>query len=102
MGLAPSEADMVDSIPPNYVGGNIDNWRIGAGAKMYYPVLVPGALFSVGDPHAAQGDAELNGTAVEASLNVLLRLQLHKQRPIDNPLLETQTHWYTHGFDPDL
>ncbi|HTV21187.1 MAG TPA: acetamidase/formamidase family protein, partial [Polyangiaceae bacterium] len=44
MGLAPKEADMVDSIPPSYTGGNIDNWRIGKGATMYYPVSVPGAL----------------------------------------------------------
>ncbi len=100
--VAPAEPGRHSSVPPGRYGGNIDNWRIGPGARMYYPVLVPGALFSVGDPHAAQGDAELNGTAVEASLNVLLRLVLHKGRPIGNPLLETPTHWITHGFDEDL
>ena len=49
IGLAPKEADIVDSIPPNYTGGNIDNWRIGKGATMYYPVAVEGGLLSVGD-----------------------------------------------------
>ena len=49
LGLAPKEADIVDSIPPGYFGGNIDNWRIGKGATMYYPVAVPGGLLSVGD-----------------------------------------------------
>ncbi len=48
--VAPSEAEFVDSIPPGYFGGNIDDWRIGKGAVMYFPVAVPGALFSVGDP----------------------------------------------------
>ena len=55
MALAPREVDMVDSIPPGYFGGNIDNWRIGKGATMYYPVAVEGALLSVGDPHAVPG-----------------------------------------------
>jgi acetamidase/formamidase len=56
IGLAPAEAEIVDSIPPSYTGGNIDDWRIGKGATAYYPVAVPGALLSVGDPHASQGD----------------------------------------------
>src|SRR3989442_500694 len=68
LGLAPAEADIVDSIPPNYVGGNIDDWRIGKGATMYYPVAVRGGLLSAGDSHAAQGDSELAGTAIECSL----------------------------------
>ncbi len=49
MGLAPAEADFVSSIPPGHTGGNIDDWRIGKGARMYYPVAVAGAYFSVGD-----------------------------------------------------
>ena len=64
MGLAPAEADMVDSIPSSYTGGNIDNWRIGKGATLYYPVAVPGALWSVGDPQASQGDSEQCGTTI--------------------------------------
>jgi acetamidase/formamidase len=65
LGLAPAEADIVDSIPPSYTGGNIDDWRIGKGATMYYPVAVKGALLSAGDSHASQGDSELCGTAIE-------------------------------------
>ena len=79
MGLAPKEADIVDSIPPSYTGGNIDNWRIGKGATMYYPVAVAGALLSVGDPHASQGDSELCGTAIECSLTGTFQLILHKK-----------------------
>ena len=82
MGLAPSEADFVSSIPPGYTGGNIDDWRIGKGARMYYPVAVPGAFFSVGDPHAAQGDSELGGTAIETSLTGDFEFILHKNRDL--------------------
>src|SRR5216684_1525115 len=79
MGLAPAEADFVSSIPPGYTGGNIDDWRIGKGARMYYPVAVPGGFFSVGDPHAAQGDSELGGTAIETSLTGDFEFILHKK-----------------------
>src|SRR5436309_10861552 len=106
MGLAPSEADFVSSIPPSYSGGNIDDWRIGKGARMYYPVAVPGALFSVGDPHAAQGDSELAGTAIECSLTGTFQLNLRKKNALagtalaglNYPLLETQDEWVLHGF----
>jgi len=104
--LAPKEADVVDSIPPGYFGGNIDNWRIGKGATMYYPVAVAGALFSVGDPHASQGDSELCGTAIECSLTGTFQLIVHKQSSLTGtsladlnyPLLETQDEWLVHGF----
>jgi acetamidase/formamidase len=106
LGLAPAEADFVDTIPPNYTGGNIDNWRIGKGATMYYPVSVAGALLSVGDPHASQGDSELCGTAIECSLTGTFRLILHKKADLAGtaleelkyPMLETQTEWLVHGF----
>lgn len=106
IGLAPAEAEMVDSIPPSYTGGNIDNWRIGKGATMYYPVAVAGALLSVGDPHASQGDSELCGTAIECSLTGTFQLILHKQAdlkgtPLENlryPLLETKDEYLVHGF----
>jgi acetamidase/formamidase len=104
--VAPKEAEFVDSIPPGYFGGNIDNWRIGKGAVMYYPVAVPGALFSVGDPHASQGDGELCGTATECSLTGTFQLVLHKRQSLagtvlaelDYPLLETANEWVVHGF----
>ena len=106
VGLAPREADIVDSIPPSYTGGNIDNWRIGKGATMYYPVSVDGALLSVGDPHASQGDCELCGTAIECSLTGTFQLILHKKADLagtaldglDYPMLETKDEWVVHGF----
>ncbi|MCF3934738.1 acetamidase/formamidase family protein [Acuticoccus sp. M5D2P5] len=106
MGVAPREADFVDSIPPSYFGGNIDNWRIGAGGTMYYPIAVEGALLSAGDPHAAQGDSELAGTAIETSLTGIVRVTLHKAdslggtplEGLDFPLLETADEWVVHGF----
>lgn len=105
MGVAPKEADFVDSIPPSYFGGNMDNWRVGKGATMYYPVAVPGALFSIGDSHASQGDSELCGTAIECSLTGTFQLILHKSNSLagslatlDSPLLETQDEWVLHGF----
>lgn len=106
LGVAPAEADFVDSVPPSYTGGNVDNWRIGKGATMYYPVSVDGALLSVGDPHASQGDSELCGTAIECSLTGTFQLVLHKKADLagtsleemDHPMLETQTEWLVHGF----
>ena len=106
IGLAPGEADYVNTIPPHWVGGNIDDWRIGKGATMYYPVAVPGALLSAGDPHASQGDSELCGTAIECSLTGTFQLVLHEQgrlagtplAGLDYPLLETATEWVIHGF----
>ena len=104
--LAPREADMVDSIPPGYFGGNIDNWRVGKGAVMYYPVAVEGGLFSVGDSHASQGDSELCGTAIECSLTGTFQLILHKKASLagtaleglDFPMLETKDDFVVHGF----
>jgi acetamidase/formamidase len=106
MGVAPAEADFVNSIPPSYTGGNIDDWRIGRGARMYYPVAVEGALFSVGDPHAAQGDSELDGTAIETSLTGTFDFTLHKRdrlggtilEGLQHPLLETEAQWSVYGF----
>ena len=106
LGLAPAEADMVDSIPPSYTGGNIDDWRIGKGATMYYPVAVTGALLSAGDSHASQGDSELCGTAIECSLTGTFQLIVHKRASLAGtalaglsyPLLATQDEWVLHGF----
>jgi acetamidase/formamidase len=106
MGVAPREADFVSSIPPSYTGGNIDDWRAGAGARMYYPVAVEGGLFSVGDPHAAQGDSELCGTAIEMSLTGVFQFVLHRHEELngtqldglDHPMLETRSEWVIYGF----
>lgn len=101
-GVAPDVSGRVSTIPPGVHGGNIDNWRIGAGAVMYYPVQVDGALFSIGDPHISQGDGELSGTAIEASLDVLFQVILRRDFTFPSPLLETPDCWIVHGFDEDL
>jgi len=104
--VAPKEVEIVDSIPPSYFGGNLDDWRAGAGATIYLPVSVPGALLSVGDPHASQGDSELCGTAIECSLTGIFQVVLHKKRDLGGrifadlnyPLIETASEWVIHGF----
>ena len=101
-GVAPNVPGRVSTVPPGAHGGNIDNWRIGAGATMYYPVAVDGALFSVGDPHISQGDGEISGTAIEASLDVVMQIVLRRDFAFPSPLLETPDDWIVHGFDEDL
>lgn len=102
MGVAPAGGGRVSSVPPGDHGGNIDNWRIGVGGRMYYPVHAPGALLSVGDPHVSQGDGEISGTALEASLNGLLRMTIRRDLPFTVPVLETATELLVHGFGGDL
>lgn len=101
MGVAP-DGPRRSSIPPGVFGGNVDNWRFGPGATVHYPVFHEGAGFYVGDPHFAQGDGEICGTAIEASLDVTLRLSIADDVSATAPLLRTDTHWYTHGFGDDL
>ncbi len=104
--VAPKEAELVDSVPPAYFGGNLDNWRLGKGAAVYLPVSVPGALLSIGDPHAAQGDGELSGTAIECSMTGTFAITLHKRAglvegklaDLTSPLIETETDWVLTGF----
>jgi acetamidase/formamidase/AraC-like DNA-binding protein len=104
--VAPREVDLVDSVPPSYFGGNLDNWRLGKGSTVYLPVSVPGALLSVGDPHAAQGDGELSGTAIECSMTGTFQVILHKKgnlagqafADLSYPLIETETDWVLTGF----
>jgi acetamidase/formamidase/AraC-like DNA-binding protein len=106
MAVAPREPGLIDSVPPGYFGGNIDNWRAGKGARVFLPVSVPGALLSVGDPHLSQGDGEVSGTAIECSLTGVFRVVLHKRRDLASsmladvtyPLIETQDAWIIHGF----
>jgi acetamidase/formamidase len=102
IGCAPAAPGRHSSVPPGRTGGNIDNWRAGPGTSMYYPVECPGALVSFGDPHCAQGDGEISGTALEASLNVVVELRIHRGIPIETPVLETPTHWFVHGFGDSL
>ncbi|WP_339039603.1 acetamidase/formamidase family protein [Bradyrhizobium symbiodeficiens] len=104
--VAPREVDFIDSVPPSYFGGNLDNWRLGKGSTVYLPVSVPGALLSVGDPHATQGDGELSGTAIECSMTGTFEVILHKKADLAGqpfadlsyPLIETATDWVLTGF----
>jgi acetamidase/formamidase/AraC-like DNA-binding protein len=104
--VAPRHTGLIDSIPPSAFGGNLDNWRVARGASVFLPVGVAGALLSVGDPHASQGDSELCGTAIECSLTGDFQLVLHKKanlagRPYHDltyPLVETAEEWVLHGF----
>ena len=101
-GVAPKESGRISSIPPGQHGGNIDNWRIGPGSTMFYPVFVPGALFSLGDSHVSQGDGEIDGTAIEASLDIMMQIVVRKDVTVPGPLLETADSWCIHAFNTDL
>lgn len=101
-GVAPERPGRVTTAVPGRFGGNVDQWRFGPGSCMRYPVLVPGALFSCGDAHLAQGDGEVTGTAIEAHVTATLQFELHKGQAPGNPLLETATHWVVHAFAPTL
>lgn len=90
------------SIPPGVYGGNIDNPELQAGSRLFLPVFLPGALFSIGDGHAAQGDGEVCGTAIETSMNGTVELIVHKDIKLTVPLAETPTDIITTGFAPTL
>jgi len=87
MGVAPAEAGQHRTAPPHHGGGNMDIRQLTEGATLALPVLVPGALFSVGDAHAAQGDGEVAGTAIEMDATVTLRFDLVKGQAISGPQL---------------
>lgn len=88
VGVAPATDSMLSTIPPRVNGGNLDDRDIVAGTTLFFPVLVEGALFSIGDGHAAQGDGEVSGTAIEVPLRV--RYQLWVVDDPAHPVPETQ------------
>lgn len=103
MAVAPPPAwGVVPTPPPRRNGGNIDNKELVAGTTLYLPIFVEGALFSVGDGHAAQGDGEVCLTAIETGLVGTFELIVRDDLPLQWPVAETPTHWITMGFDPDL
>ena len=103
MGVAPPPAwGRITSLIPRAMGGNLDNKELGAGAKLYLPVFVPGALFSCGDGHGVQGDGEVCVTAIETALQGRFRLTLRKDLRLDYPRAETPDHYMTMAMDPDL
>ena len=90
------------SIPPGDYGGNMDNRELQAGSRVFLPVLVPGALFSIGDGHSAQGDGEVNVTAIETSMNGTIQLNVHKNLKLPVPIASTATDIITMGFGDGL
>jgi acetamidase/formamidase len=103
LGVAPvPEAGRISSLPPGTHGGNLDIKQLIGGAKVFLPVRAEGALFEVGDGHAAQGDGESGGTALETSLRGRLQLIVHKGMKLTWPRAETATDFITLGADPDL
>ena len=89
IGVAPVEAGTHSIVPPRRVGGNMDIRDLSAGTVLYLPIEVAGALFSVGDIHAAQGDGEVCGTAIESPMNVSLKFELERQIDLAFPRFET-------------
>jgi acetamidase/formamidase len=112
IGVAPAEAGLHSIVPPRRVGGNMDVRDIAAGTELYLPVEVAGALFSVGDTHAAQGDGEVCGTAIESPMSVALKFDLVKATPLAFPRfttpgpvtrhLDAKGYEVTTGIGPDL
>ena len=112
IGVAPAEPGPHSIVPPSRFGGNIDTKHLQAGTSLYLPVGVEGALFSLGDTHAIQGDGEVCGTAIETAMDVVLRLSVRRDFQIDAPQYrlpegalvpeqQTASHVCT-GIGPDL
>jgi acetamidase/formamidase len=98
----PPEMKRVSSIPPGFYGGNLDLKHLVKGTTLYLPVSVKGALFTTGDCHAAQGNGELSGVAIEASLTLIAQFIVRKDLSIKSVRAETPTHFIAIGLDPDL
>jgi acetamidase/formamidase len=103
MGVAPPpEAGRVSSNPPGRHAGNLDNRELIAGTTLYIPIFTKGALFEIGDGHAAQGDGEVDQTAIETSLRGRLQLTVRKDMKLTWPRAETATDYISMATDPDL
>ena len=112
LGCAPAEPGTHSIVPPRRVGGNMDIRDLAAGTELYLPVEVPGALFSVGDTHAVQGDGEVCGTAIESPMGVTLSFDVIKGADLTFPRFTTpgpvsrhvdaRGYEVTTGIGPDL
>jgi acetamidase/formamidase len=103
MGVAPPEANgRISSAPPWIHAGNLDNKELIAGTTLYIPVHAPGALFEAGDGHAAQGNGEVDITALETSLTGVFQFIVRKDLHLRWPRGETSTHYITMGLHEDL
>lgn len=104
MTVMPPEKTLPSTRPPGIYGGNMDFNRLTVGATLYLPVHQRGALFYTGDSHAVQGDGEINGTAIEASLTPVLQFIVHKGagKTMKWPRAEDRDNYYVMGMDVDL
>lgn len=112
LGVAPAENGLHSVVPPRRVGGNLDIRDLAAGTTLYLPVEVEGALFSIGDTHAAQGDGEVCGTAIEAPMSVVVNLDVVKGMELQSPMfttsgpvtrhLDSKGYQVTTGVGPNL
>ena len=112
LGVAPGQPGIHSALPPRNVGGNLDTRDIAAGCSVYFPIEVTGALFSVGDTHAAQGDGELAGSAIESPMKLTVQLDVIKEQTLGGPWfvtpgpvarhLDTQGYYVTSGVGPNL
>lgn len=102
VGVAPAEDGVHDTLPPRAVGGNLDVKQLTAGATVSLPVAVEGALLSVGDGHAAQGDGEVCGTGIEAPVSVTCRVERRQERSIETPAFETTGPFTPSGRDEPM
>ena len=99
MGVAPATDSLLSTIPPRQNGGNMDDPHLVEGTTVYFPVLVPGALFSIGDAHAAQGLGEVCGTAIEAPMRFVFEVNIIKDKPyLIEPQYETAGYYAVTGF----
>lgn len=102
IGVAPADGKDIPCVFPGDHGGNMDNSVISAGATVYFPVNVPGALFALGDLHASMGDGEICGTGIESAGKVTAKFELITGKTIYRPVVETTDKWYTVACDKDI
>lgn len=103
LGMPPAAPGVHPTAPPRAWGGNIDCKELVQGSTLFLPISVSGGLFSVGDGHAAQGDGEVSGTAIECPMErVDLHFGLREDMRLTAPRAKTPTAWLTFGFHADL
>ena len=102
LGMPPDEPGAHPTIPPRRCGGNIDCKELVAGTTLYLPIPADGARFSAGDGHAAQGDGEVSGTAIEAPVEAQVTLDVRDDLELEWPMARIDGAWLALGFDEHL
>jgi acetamidase/formamidase len=102
MGMPPPDPGVHPTRPPRRWGGNIDCKELVAGTTLFLPIPVDGALFSAGDGHAAQGDGEVSGSAIETPVEAQVTLDVRDDLPLGWPIARIEGAWLTFGFDEHL